>query len=621
FGTFDAGCSRYDPLKGTYRHFTVASPARYRLPDNDIGDILQDSEGKVWIGTGQGLLRYDPATDLLSTFELLRGDALRVFRQNITCLYEDRGGTLWVGTYHGLARVDRKTLRVDTYRHNPDKPSSISSDAIFSIYEDSRGRFWIGTRGGGLNLMDRRTGEFRYFVETDGLPNNVVYATLEDEEGNLWMSTNYGLSMFDPRREAFVNYDVRDGLQSNEFNLGAAFRNAEGEMFFGGMYGFNAFFPSRIRQNDNIPPVVITGFRVFNEPLEREFCSGDTVFLTHKDNFFTISFSALDYTNPLRNLYRYRLQDFDKNWVTSGAEKRFTEYTRVPPGTYTFRVMGSNSDGIWNEDGATLTIVISPAWYSTWAFRILAGLLLLGTLAGTIYARFHRLRRRHEMEKQVLAIQNEIIEIRQKALRLQMNPHFIFNSLNSIQSFILANDTDKAIHYLSKFSQLMRTILSNSSEAFVPLRDELSVIRNYLDIERLRFNDQFDYEIILEGDLDEEFVEIPPMIVQPYIENAIIHGVVNLQGRGMIRIRIEDREDVIHWEVEDNGIGREASRRLREAYGTPRKSRGMMITRQRLEMLNTGGEQRYGVHIVDLSDAEGRPCGTRVVIDMPVKEG
>jgi ligand-binding sensor domain-containing protein len=621
FGTFDAGCSRYDPLSGKFTHFTSGQKDKRRLPDNDIGDIIQDGKGRVWIGTGRGLVRYDPLKDEMTDLGSSTLSSREFLSQNITCLYEDREGYLWIGSYHGLGRLDTETLQLRIFRHDPDVATSVSSDAIFSIYEDRQGRLWIGTRGGGLNVMDRKLGTFGYYVEEDGLPNNVVYSTLEDEEGNLWMSTNYGLSMFDPRREAFVNYDVRDGLQSNEFNLGAAFRNSGGEMFFGGMYGFNAFFPSRIRQNVNIPPVVITGFKVFDQWLDDALHDGDTVFLSQEDNFFTISFSALDYANPLRNLYRYRLENFDKDWVMTGAEKRFSTYTRVPPGTYTFRVTGSNSDGIWNEDGATLTIVVAPAWYATWAFRILAGLLIIGAVAGAIVARFRRLRRRHEMEKKVLAIQNEIIDIRQKALRLQMNPHFIFNSLNSIQSFILANDTDKAIHYLSKFSQLMRTILSNSSESFVPLRDELSVVRNYLDIERLRFSEKFDYEIDLEGDLDDEFVEIPPMIVQPYIENAIIHGLVNKEGTGHIRIRIEDREDVMHWEIEDDGIGREASRRLREAYGTPRKSRGMMITRQRLEMLNTGEEQRYGVKITDLSDEAGNPRGTLVVIDMPVKAG
>lgn len=622
FGTFDHGCSRYDPRTGEFLNLSTEAPEPYRIPDNDIGDIIIGKEGKVWIGTGKGLVMYDPANAYPELVLSSETEGYKLYSDHITALYEDRQGIFWIGTYHSLERYDRETGRVFHYLHDAEIESSISNDGIFSIFEDSKGRFWIGTLGGGLNLMDRSQGTFTYYVEEDGLPNNVVYAILEDEDGNLWLSTNYGLSMFDPEKEVFVNFDVRDGLQSNEFNLGAAHKNNEGEMFFGGMFGYNSFFPGDIRQNSNIPRIAITSFRVFNEEQRGIYPNGDTVHLDYEDNFFTISFSALDFANPSRNLYRYRLSNFDKDWIFTDAEKRFAEYTRVAPGTYTFQVLGSNSDGLWNEEGTSLTIIISPPWYSSWLFRIPAALVLFGLLWGAIATRFKRLRKKHAMEKQVLAIQNEIIDIRQKALRLQMNPHFIFNSLNSIQSFILANDIDKAIHYLSKFSQLMRTILSNSNEAFVPLKAELTAIRHYMDIEKLRFDQKFDYSISLDEEVDDEFLEIPPMIIQPYIENAIIHGLVNKQdGKGKIRINISLKGDVMHWEIEDDGIGREASKAMRDVYGMPRKSRGMMITKQRLEMLNERESALFGVEIIDLKDDAGKACGTRVVINMPVREG
>lgn len=620
FGSFDKGACRYDPVQHQFLDFSMTSPATRRLPDNDIGSIIEDRKGNIWIGTGDGLVRVDPRTYQTFLIPQNAGSPSSMSHQNITSIYEDKAGFIWIGTYRSLERYDPSTGLFTAFRHDAMISSSISSDAVFCMFEDRQRRFWIGTRGGGLNRMDRSNGTFITYTESEGLPNNVVYAILEDEEGNLWMSTNYGLSVFDPDKETFVNFDVRDGLQSNEFNLGAAHRSHSGEMFFGGMAGFNAFFPERIRNNLIIPQLVISEFQIFNQRLPRDLKNGDTIRLNYDENTFTILFSALDFTNPMRNLYSYTLDKIDKGWINTDGSKRFAEYTRVPPGSYTFRLKGSNNDGIWNENPFTLTIIISPPWYATWVFRIFVFLAATGLLISAIWLRFRRIDKRHRMETRVLAFEKQLIDIRQKALRLQMNPHFIFNSLNSIQSFVLNNDTDKAIHYLAKFSQLMRQILTNSNETFVPLSEELKALVYYMEIEQLRFDNKFTFEIHTPAGLEAEFVEIPPMIIQPYIENAIIHGLINKQENGKIDIRVEMQGDILHWEIEDNGIGREASRALRDGFSLHRKSRGMMITRQRLEILNTGPDQRYGVQVVDLKAESGNAAGTKVIINMPVRE-
>lgn len=619
-GSFDKGVSRFDIKANKYLNFATTAPVERRLPDDDIGAIIEDRFGNIWLGTGAGLVRINAVDYKTMAIPFKPGSSNSLFYNHITCLFEDSEGYIWVGTYRSLERYDPATGRFVVYRHSTNEETTLSSDVIYTVFEDSKGRFWIGTRGGGLNLMDRKSGTFKSYTETDGLPNNVVYAVLEDNEGNLWMSTNYGLSVFDPERITFVNFDVRDGLQSNEFNLGAAYKRQNGEMFFGGMHGFNAFLPERIRRNTTIPQMAVPQFQVFNQRLARDLDHGDIIKLNFDENSFSILFSALDFTNPARNLYSYTLEKIDKGWINTDGSKRFAEYTRVPPGTYLFKVKGSNNDGVWNETPFSLTIIIAPPWYATWLFRVFVVFAATALLGSSIWLRFKRIERRHRMEKKVLSFEKQLIDIRQKALRLQMNPHFIFNSLNSIQSFILSSDIDKAIHYLSKFSQLMRQILSNSNETFIPLSEELKALEYYMDIERLRFDNKFSYEFILPEGLDDEFIEIPPMIVQPYIENAIIHGLVNKPGPGRITIRMKVQNDLMHWEVEDDGIGREASRKLRDAYNLQRKSRGMMITRQRLEVLNTGGEERFGVKVIDIRDENDEACGTRVIIDMPIKE-
>jgi LytS/YehU family sensor histidine kinase len=216
----------------------------------------------------------------------------------------------------------------------------------------------------------------------------------------------------------------------------------------------------------------------------------------------------------------------------------------------------------------------------------------------------------------MLAIEKELFEIQQKALQLQMNPHFIFNSLNAIQSFVIANDTDKAIHYLSKFSQLMRLILTNSGETSIPLKEELKAVRHYIDIERLRFDNKFDCQISVDPEIDQEFIEIPPMIIQPFVENAILHGLIHSNAEGHIKIDIRLQDDYLFCSIEDNGVGREKAQQIRESSGIKRKSRGVIITKERLEILNKQSQDKFAVRVIDLKDAAGNPTGTRVELNI-----
>jgi sensor histidine kinase YesM len=216
------------------------------------------------------------------------------------------------------------------------------------------------------------------------------------------------------------------------------------------------------------------------------------------------------------------------------------------------------------------------------------------------------------MEKKVLQIEKQLFDIQQKALRLQMNPHFIFNSLNSIQSYILNNDVDLAVNYLGRFSQLMRLILANSRESVVPLADELEAIRHYLEIEKLRFEDKFTYTIIVDPEIDDEFAGVPPMVIQPYIENAIIHGLVHKPLPGHITIRIKEKNSRMLCIIEDNGIGRAKAAEIKRQSGLNTKSRGMMITKERLEILNRKTDDKFTIKVIDLKDKDGKPAGTRV---------
>ena len=262
-----------------------------------------------------------------------------------------------------------------------------------ALYEDRSGTFWVGTYGGGLNRFDRDSERFTPFTEKENLPNNVIYGILEDSLSFLWLSTNKGLSKFDPKTVTFRNYDVHDGLQSNEFNSGAFHKSRGGEMFFGGINGFNAFYPDRIKDNRYVPPVVLTSFKKLNKEavLDTAIFEISVITLQRTDDVISFEFAALDYTVPEKNQYAYQLEGFSEDWITLGT-KRDVTFTNLDPGSYTLRVKGSNNDGLWNEAGLAVRLIVVPPFWQTWWFRT-AGVLAVTALLLTVYlARTRRYR-------------------------------------------------------------------------------------------------------------------------------------------------------------------------------------------------------------------------------------
>lgn len=433
-GTHGGGLDRLDRKSGRFRHYR-SDPTRRDSLSHDIVRVVRDAgNGQLWIGThGGGISLFDPDSGRFRAFRHRVGDSSSLAHDEVRDIYSDRSGTVWVGTYgHGLDRFDRSGGTFSHFRRVPGDPDSLSNNFVRVLHEDAAGRFWVGTEGGGLNLFDRRAGTFRQvraaagiaidyilaihegrdgllwlgtlglgltcfdprretftsYSTRDGLPNDYVYGILEDEGGNLWLSTNNGLSQFDPRRKTFRNFGMADGLQDREFNGGSYFRSRSGEMFFGGINGFNAFFPARIQPNRYVPPVVIESFQKFNKDvdLKRPLYEMDELRLSYRDRVFSFEFAALDYSAPAKNRYMYRMEGLNDEWIETGAEKRFAHFTTVPPGRYVFRVKGSNSDGLWNEEGAALRIVIDPPfWQTTW-FRALA-VLALAALASLLFRR------------------------------------------------------------------------------------------------------------------------------------------------------------------------------------------------------------------------------------------
>jgi ligand-binding sensor domain-containing protein/signal transduction histidine kinase len=452
-----------------YRH-DPSNP--YSLSDNNIRSIRQDKSGTLWIGTfGGGLNQFDERTGRFIHYQHDPALPNSLSDDHVYTIYEDRAGTLWIGTYGGgLNRLirklgqDRTEVEFVSYQHDPADSNSLSDNRVLSICEDQFGTLWVGTSGGGLNRCDRESGTFTHFATQKSLRSDVIYGILEDEHGNLWLSSNHGLSRFNPRTKACKNYDARDGLQSNEFSGGAYFKTAVGEMFFGGINGLNCFFPDSVKDNLRVPPIVISAVKKFDEIVGREV---DEIELSYQDNFFSIEFAALDYANPAKNEHAYKLEGFDKEWIYSETE-RSVSYTNLNPGKYIFRAKGTNSDGIWNEHGAELTIIIHPPFWKTWWFRFAAaGTLILLLMLAHDYRVKQKLSRLLEIE-QVRKAENEL-------LRKQVADDFhdeFGQKLTNIALFAelskrnLDNASPRAIAHLSKISDTAKS-LSEAMRDFI----------------------------------------------------------------------------------------------------------------------------------------------------------
>ena len=375
----------YDEQKKSLEYYSTGN---FSFP------IFKDIKGQIWCGTDRafGFIDQVKKSFVSYPYPITPSNVPYKFLQVI---YEDHSGVFWLGTTHGLLRFNPADESWKQYRNIPGDSASLSFDLIFSICPDPslpEQFLWIGTNGG-LNLFDMKTGKSRRYFEKDGLPNNAIYGILSDQEGNLWMSTNKGVSRLNPSNGVFRNFDQRDGLQSNEFSRYAYCKSEQGIIFFGGVNGFNYFNPLDLRDNPFVPHVYITEikinnisvqFKSKNSPLKKPVYLTDEVVLNYSDNMVSFGFASFDFTAPDKNLYKYKLEGFDEDWIQSGTQYTAT-YTNLNPGEYQLIVLGSNNDNIWNETGASLKLIILPPWYMTWWFR-LGVLLIISVLVYLIYS-------------------------------------------------------------------------------------------------------------------------------------------------------------------------------------------------------------------------------------------
>jgi len=424
-GMVSGGLDMYNPATRRFRHYRHNENDPRSLSDDRVYALTASSRGGVWVGTyGGGLNYFNPVTGVFTRYPHVDSLPSSLGAPGVLSLHEDRNGTLWVGTYGGgLDRLHRDSTAFTHYRHRDSDARSLSDNMVLCVTEDRGGKLWLGTMGG-LNRFDPVTGLFDTYREKDGLPNSMVWGILEDAHGRLWISTNKGLALFDQRTATFHAYDYTDGLQGDEFNQNAFASDARtGELYFGGANGFTRFHPDSVRANSFVPPVAFTSFVRYNsddaagKPIEEPGIDAkEEIRISYKDNVAVIEFAALNYFNTFKNQYAYKLEGFTENWIQLGPEHRAT-FTNLDGGSYTLRVKGSNNAGVWNEEGGSLRMVVSPPWWKTpWAY---AGYLLLAFGVAFTARRVELNRREQKSRMREATLHAKAVEAENRALEAE----------------------------------------------------------------------------------------------------------------------------------------------------------------------------------------------------------
>ncbi|MFM2360099.1 MAG: hypothetical protein RLY16_2092, partial [Bacteroidota bacterium] len=599
-GYHRGGFDLFNPQTKTFKH-----PIRLANMDDITAEIsgntmFEDKLGNIWIGTwGNGVCKYNPTNNQIIYYRQLPNKT-QLPSDFINSITEDKNGNIWIGTTDGLTKLNPVTNSFQTFKHQQDISTSIIHNQILTLYRDSQNRIWIGTAGG-LELFIERTGHFIHFSTADGLPDNNVTAIIEDNNNRLWLGTDNGLSCFFEKESIFRNFNITDGLPSNAFKSNSVFKNKAGYIYFGTAEGFLKFHPDSLQDNRKIPPVYITGFSLFNKlqlPGQKESILDSSIEhitqikLTHKQSVITFEFTALNYIQPSKNQFSYKLEGFDRDWIFCG-NRRMVTYTNLPPGKYTFRVKASNNDGFWNEVGTHIELTIEPPFWKTWWFYLFLFLSIPGSIF--LWVR-HRIKTIHlqnvRLEEQVQAQTHQLIlanqeehkarkeadlanlQLRQKNKELEqfayVASHDLQEPLRTTLGFIkllekkfqgnLDEDTKRYLQFISGASERMKTLISDLLEySRIGRQSNLSTI-NSNELVQTVITDLSAY--INETGATVNFENLPivkgyPTELKLLFQNLIINAIKFRKKDVAPQIFIKVHSNETHWifEVKDNGIG------------------------------------------------------------------
>ncbi len=649
FGTYDAGITQFN--NGVINTISVRDGL---LIDNTVWALLRDeSKNTTWVGTSRGLtifnannelvpnamdglnpkirtmVRVDNQTVLLGGDEglfVMKGDSAyhAITDLNINKLYL-LDGLVYCAATKGLFRIDPA--------FNFMKPHQIQLPVskVYALTSDFTGHLWIGTENG-LFVMFGLDQMWRFQLDKRDYRSKSVFGLVTARDSSIWVSGMKGVFRidYDPSYSSdyrIYSYGSPEGLIDEESNVNALHEDNDGNLWVGTASGLARIDPSFTQElfDYRIPQLHFTGIRVFMEAIDYShyIAELDTIFsvptyieLPYSQNHITFDYVGINLKDPRSVQYEYRLLGADEEW-SPVSRSNYATYSFLQPGLYTFQVRAMNKNKQWSEI-KEITLRILPPFWRTWWFISLAILAIFLLILYIFQSRIRVIKQRQDNEK--LDLKNRLLFLEQRSLNASMNRHFIFNSLNSIQYFINSSDKLSANKFLSNFAKLIRKNLDSSAanNFIVTLQEEIDRIELYLSLEKMRFSGKFEYLIDLAGDLDTDSIEIPSMILQPFVENSIIHGVLALDKPGFIKIRIFKQFDEVVFELTDNGIGIETSLRMKKsAPDGDHESKGVEITNRRIDILRKlTGENLRIIGPFQMNDSEGRTLGTKVILKL-----
>lgn len=597
--------------------------------------IVPIGQDELWILVVGGVVLYNTRTGQSRFSAVGRQSMSTMSGQALSDILPDAQGNLITSGFYGIHRVDRLSGKVEKLTE-ADYGEEGDITGAYEMAFDKKGKLWFGTRGS-LGCYDPSTGKTEFFNDKNGFLKTVCYYVFFDQEGFLWLLTSQGLCRMDTEARTYKWYTATGGASYLRNYTGVVRgRSKIGNEYLITLLSANfRFDPLLADKNDAPANPHISQFKVRNQfyPFDIDEVAKTPLVLNYNQNFLSFDFTALNYTQPERMTFRYKLDGLDEDWTETNLF-RTVNYPKLAPGTYTFKVFAANSAGVWDQQPAVFKVKIRPPWWAGLWFR----LLIFGALAYAAYFYFqNRIKkirsqveirereagykqREAELQREVAEFSRQVAEVELAALRAQMNPHFVFNCLNSINTFILLNDPKNASGYLQKFSKLIRKVLDASRSEFISLHDELETLRYYIELEQMRYGGRFQYQFSIQDNLPLDDLELPPMLVQPFVENAIWHGLMNRDGDGgMLLLDISRQANTLCIIVEDNGIGRKKAADLKSRSAVAHKSHGLQVTDERIKIINELYSTQASVEILDLLDPQGVAQGTRVTLKIPLE--
>ena len=572
-----------------------------KIQNNFSTKEFKKSKNKgIWIGASRTLYK------LIDKNIIFNGSDSHDYTIRTEAIYELANGDLLLGTLHGLYKfVLKDKNKVEGKFIYYGKKNELLKNRILDIeFCDYNNKFWFATKGAGILVYSEDT--VFQITKANGLTSNSV-TSIYSKNNIIWAGTNLGLNKIilinnNPLKYKIENITVQNGLASNEIR---DIQVTDSMVYVATKSGLTVFENKKFPEQNILLPIYITNVSIKG----KDTLILDTYNLPYNKNSITIDYWGISYKHKGKLLYKHKLSGIDEDWITNN--KTQAQYPILPPGNYFFQVYVKNYDGFWNENPATISFIInSPFWLKWW---FIGSIIIVFSLIVWIIIRW----RLKELKKQS-KLQHEILSYRQQALSKQMNPHFIFNSLNSIQRFILNNDKLSSSKYLSKFANLMRIILAMSQKESISINDEIRSLELYLELESLRFEGKFDFHFIIDPNININDFHIPPFFVQPLVENSIWHGLMNKKGKGNLLINFYMEDGVIACIVEDDGIGRKKARETKSQETKSHKSLSTSITKTRLELLNYFYDKKIDIIYYDLNDDNGNATGTKVKITFPI---